>query len=225
MLRIFIGFDTRETVAYHVLAHSIQARASKPVSITPVDLRHIGGAYTRPLKEQSTAFTYTRFLVPWLCGFKGVALFMDCDMLVRTDLEQLFLRIDEDRDPLPAVWVVKHDYIPREGPKFLGQKQVAYPRKNWSSVMLFNNAKCKALTPHYVNTAPPADLHRFAWVKDWQIGSLDLSWNWLVGEYDKNPEAKILHFTRGGPWFSEFADCDHADEWWQEYETMKRLGD
>ena len=227
MLRIFIGFDTRETVAYHVLAHSIQARASRPISITPIDLRHLGGAYTRPLTQQSTAFTYSRFLVPWLCGFQGYALFMDCDMLVKADIHDLFraTSLPERSREHTAVWVCQHDYEPRPGPKFLGQPQVAYPRKNWSSVMLFNNIKCKALTPHYVNTAPPVDLHRFAWLKDSQIGPLPLEWGWLVGEYDKNPEAKILHYTRGGPWFSEFSDCDHADEWWQEYEQMKRLGD
>lgn len=223
-LRIFIGFDARETVAYHVLVHSIQARASRPISITPVDLRHLGGVYTRPHGQQSTAFTYSRFLVPWLCGFQGCALFMDCDMLVKADIWDLYRATStpEQARSETAVWVCPHDYTPRSGPKFLGEPQVAYPRKNWSSVMLFNAAKCRVLTPQYVNTAPPADLHRFAWLPAHeQIGTLSLEWNWLVGEYDKNPEAKILHYTRGGPWFPEFADCDHADEWWREYEDLR----
>lgn len=218
--RIFIGYDTRETVAFHVLVHSIQARISKPIAITPIDLRHLGGVYVRPLGSQSTAFTYSRFLVPWLCGFEGYSLFLDCDMLVKVDLMQLWSKAEGEA----AVWVCQHEYVPREGPKFLGEKQIAYPRKNWSSLMLFNNAKCRTLTPHYVNTASPSELHRFAWLEDRQIGSLPLEWNWLVGEYDKNPEAKVLHYTRGGPWFSEFAECDHADEWFREYEEMRKLG-
>lgn len=218
MLRIFIGFDARETVAYHVLAHSIQARASRPIAITPIDLRHLGGCYTRPHGQQSTAFTYSRFLVPWLCDFEGLALFMDCDMLVKADIHELVLGRMGDR----AVWICPHDYTPRADTKFLGEKQVAYPRKNWSSVMLFDNAKCRMLTPQYVNTARPADLHRFAWLPDEQIGTLPLTWNWLVGEYAKNPEAKILHYTLGGPWFPGLEDCDHSDEWWLEYEEMTR---
>lgn len=225
MLRIFIGFDPRETAAYHVLAHSLQARASKPLSITPIDLRHLVTEYTRPFGRQSTAFTYSRFLVPWLCEYEGWALFMDCDMLARADVHELtdpIIRARPDR-PTPAVWVCQHDYVPRTGPKFLGQPQVVYPRKNWSSVMLFNNQWCTQLTPEYVNTAPPEDLHRFRWTDD-PIGALPLAWNWLVGEYDKNSEAKLLHYTRGGPWNEEFAECDHSDEWWQEYEQMKRVG-
>ena len=108
--------------------------------------------------------------------------------------------------------------------KFLDQVQTVYPRKNWSSVMLMNGSRCKALTPGYVNSASGLELHRFNWLKDEEIGELALEWNWLVGEYSYDPNAKIVHFTRGGPYFEEFRSCDYADEWLAEFEAMKFVG-
>lgn len=220
-LRIFIGYDSREPIAYHVLAHSILRQASEPVTISPLVLPSLRWIYKRergPL--ESTEFTLTRFLVPFLSGYQGVSLYMDCDMLVRGDVLGLF------GTPYPrrAVWVVKHDYTPKTSVKFLDQPQTAYPRKNWSSLMVFDNALCRALTPLYVNTATPAELHRFAWLKDEEIGELSKEDNWLVGEYPANPKARILHYTLGGPWWPETKGCDHADEWLAEQAHMEGLG-
>ena len=111
--------------------------------------------------------------------------------------------------------------MPKTERKFLNQVQTKYVRKNWSSLMLFNNERCRALTPEYVNTASGLDLHRFAWIDDALIGSLPLEWNWLVGEYDYNPAAKIVHFTLGGPYFDEYRNCDYAEEWFAERRQMK----
>jgi hypothetical protein len=215
-VRIFIGYDRREPIAFHVLCSSLLRRASAPLSITPLcqDALRKQGVYTRErTASESTDFTLTRFLVPYLCGYQGRALFMDCDILCQTDI--CTLSPDGEAD----VWVAQHDYAPRSATKFLGQAQAPYPRKNWSSVMLFDNARCQALTPEYVNTATPAQLHRFEWAG--RIGELELDWNWLVGEYALNDYAKLLHYTNGGPWFDGYQACDHAKNWWMELQAMQ----
>ena len=219
MLNVYIGFDPKETVAYHVLAHSILRRSSIPVSIAPLMQSQLKGVYTRGRgPTESTEFSLTRFLVPSLSGYAGWSLFMDCDMLCRTDIAGLLDYTDRCADK--AVLVCRHDYTPKTDRKFLGQVQTKYPRKNWSSLMLFNNARCRALTPEYVNSASGLDLHRFNWTDDAQIGELPLEWNWLVGEYAKSPAAKILHFTLGGPYFDDYRECDYADEWRNESRLM-----
>jgi hypothetical protein len=221
MIRIFIGYDPREAVAFSVLAHSIHARASEPVSITPLMLSQLEGVLRRerhPL--QSSDFSFSRFLTPHLCGYEGWALFMDCDMLVQDDVARLWAL----RDERYAVQVVKHDHVPRETTKFLGQPQTAYEKKNWSSVMLFNNARCRALTLDYVNTATGLDLHRFRWLESEDlIGEIPHRWNHLVG-YDA-PEASVgnAHFTVGGPYFRQWRECEYADEWRAAREAMLRV--
>ncbi len=219
MFQIYIGYDPNETVAYHTLAHSILRRASIPVSIAPLMRAQLGGLYTRPRgPTESTEFSLTRFLVPMLSRYQGWSLFMDCDMLCRADIAGLAAYTERSGDK--AVLVCKHDYVPKTERKFLDHVQTKYPRKNWSSLMLFNNARCAALTPQYVNGASGLDLHRFAWTTDESIGELPREWNWLVGEYDHNPGAKIVHYTLGGPYFDEYRDCDHAEEWFSEARLM-----
>ncbi len=210
-LDIYIGYDSKEIVAYHVLCQSIIDKSSQPVRFTPINLRNIAGLFRRERNQlQSTEFSFSRFLVPYLSGYRGWSLFMDCDMLLRADIADLFTLAD-DRF---AAMVCKHDYVPKDEVKFLGQVQTKYEKKNWSSVVLFNNAKCKALTPDYVNKATGLELHQFKWLSgDENIGSLPLVWNWLVGEYDYNADAAIVHFTRGGPYFANYKSSDYADEW------------
>ncbi len=133
---------------------------------------------------------------------------MDCDMLVRSDISELFAHTDDDCD----VMVVKHKYDPKPGDKFLHQEQTSYSKKNWSSVMLFNNARCKTLSKHYVNRASGLSLHQFDWANN--VGSLPRSWNHLVGEYEANTDADIAHFTLGGPYYRESSNCEYANEWW-----------
>jgi len=220
VLHVHIGYDRREPVAYHVLAHSILRQASVPVSIAPVKRELLDGLYTRARgPTESTEFSLTRFLVPALSGFSGWSLFMDCDMLCRVDIAELAKTIDQHSDK--SVLVCKHDYVPKTERKFLNQVQTKYPRKHWSSLMTFNNEQCRALSPYYVNRATGLELHRFAWTEDRLIGELPLEWNWLVGEYAYRPDAKIVHYTLGGPWFEEYRDCDYAEEWREELKLAR----
>ncbi len=179
------------------------------------------GWYTRPIdKLASTEFTFTRFLIPELTNFEGWALFMDCDMILTTDIKELFDQADDKY----AVMCVQHDYTPKEGTKMDGQKQTIYPRKNWSSVMLFNCAHPSnaALTMDLVNNPEinGAYLHRFSWLKDEEIGELDHTWNYLVGVYDDLDVPKLIHYTEGGPWFENYRDCEFANLWKNELYDM-----
>ena len=216
--RIFIGFDSKEVVAYHVLAQSIIEHSSIPVMFSPIVLGHLEGLFTRERNPlQSTEFSFSRFMVPHLSGYEGWSLFMDCDMLARADIAELWTL----RDDRYAVMCIKHDYVPKVEQKFLGQVQTKYEKKNWSSVMLFNNAKCRALTPDYVNTATGLQLHQFKWLDgDEHVGELPVVWNYLVNEYDHRPDAKLVHFTDGGPYFDEYRNSDYADEWFGMRERM-----
>lgn len=220
-IRIFIGFDPRETVAWHVLCHSILARSSRPVSFTPLALHQLKGCFWRerdPL--QSTDFSFTRFLTPYLSGYEGWSLFMDCDMLVRTDIAELW----DLRDDRYAVMCVKHDHRPREEVKFLGAPQTPYGKKNWSSVMLFNNSRCRALDVPYVNTASGLELHQFKWLKDdAEIGNLPARWNHLVGYQAENPIAANVHYTLGGPYFDEYRSCEYSHDWQAERTALLRV--
>jgi hypothetical protein len=218
MIRVFIGYDPAETVAFAVLAHSIHARASEPVTITPVMLSQLRGVYRRAHDSlQSTQFSFSRFLTPWLAGYQGWAVFMDCDMLMRADIAELW----KLRDERYAVQVVKHVHVPKEDVKFLGAVQTKYEKKNWSSVMLMNCAKCRALTPDYVNAATGLELHQFKWLgDDALIGELPRGWNHLVGYDPPDPQAKLAHFTIGGPWFPEYVKSEFADEWFRERDAM-----
>jgi len=216
-LRIFIGYDPNETVAYHVLCHSILKRSSIPVQFTPVNKRNIK-VFTRDKEDGSTEFSFSRFLTPYLSDYIGHSLFMDCDMLVLCDIAELL----EYREFDKAVHVVKHDYTPKEGKKFLGNTQHVYPKKNWSSLMLFNNynAACKRLTPAAVNEETGKYLHQFEWCPEDRVGSLPKEYNHLVGEYDENPSAKIVHFTLGTPCFRGYENQEFAWAWFAEREDM-----
>ena len=211
VIPIFIGYDAREAIAFSVLTHSIHARASQPVSITPLILSELRATFTRERHAlQSTDFSFTRFLVPYLSGYTGWSLFMDCDMLMLADIGELWAL----RDDRFAVMVVKHDHRPRETHKFLGEPQTAYEKKNWSSVMLFNNARCAALTPEHVNHASGLNLHQFKWLDDdGLIGELPARWNHLVGYSAPRADAALVHYTLGGPYFEQYRDCEHAEAW------------
>ena len=211
VLDIYIGYDRHEVVAYHALCQSIIDTCSRPVRFTPLNLDSLKQYWAREfLPRQSTEFSISRFLTPWLSGYGGWSLFMDCDMIVRADLAELFALADDQF----AVMCCQHDYVPRDEIKFLDHAQTRYAKKNWSSVMLFNNTRCRALSPAHVQSASGLDLHQFRWLSsETEVGPLPLVWNWLVGEYPHNPDARIAHFTLGGPYFKAYADCDYADEW------------
>lgn len=221
-MKVFVGWDSREDIAYQVCKHSIVSRqpGAQVVPLKQHELREKGW-YTRPVdKLASTEFTFTRFLIPELTNFEGWALFMDCDMILTTDIKELFDQADDDY----AVMCVQHDYTPKEGVKMDGQKQTVYPRKNWSSVMLINcgHPSNKKLTQDLVNDLEinGAYLHRFSWLKDEEIGELDHTWNYLVGVYDDIDVPKLIHYTEGGPWFENYRDCEFHNLWKQELQAM-----
>jgi lipopolysaccharide biosynthesis glycosyltransferase len=215
MIRVFIGYEPSETIAFHVLAHSIYRHAKRPVSVAGVILRQL--PLLRPRDEkQSTEFAFSRFLVPYMCDYKGMSVFMDCDMLCRGDIAELVNAADWSK----PVSVVKHDYVPKAEAKFQGHEQTTYGRKNWSSVMVFNNALCTCLTPRYVDSVHGLELHQFGWLMDYAIGELPREWNHLVGEFDPNPDAKLVHYTIGGPWFAKYRFCEFAEEWFAERDLM-----
>ena len=215
-MRVFIGWDSIENDAYEVCVHTLLKHSSMPLDIVPLKQKQlrIRGLYTREETAVSTEFAFTRFLTPHLSDYSGWSLFIDCDFLFTKDVAELY----NMRDDQYALMCVKHDYVPKDSVKMDGQKQVAYPRKNWSSCILWNcgHESNQILTPQIVNSeyVSGAFLHRFQWLDDREIGELPLEWNWLEGEYDKpeNPPA-VIHYTNGGPWFEECQDVDYADLW------------
>ena len=224
MIKVFIGYDSHETVAFHVLAHSIHARASQPVAIMPLMLTQLEAVFHRPRNAlQSTEFSFSRFMVPYLSGYEGWSLFCDCDMLMLDDIAKLWAL----RDDRFAVQVVKHEHVPPEETKFLNQPQSKYAKKNWSSVMLFNNSKCKALTVDYANTATGLELHQFKWLgDDALIGEIPHRWNHLV-DYDPPApvsDLSLIHYTEGGPYFEAYKTCGYADLWFSERARMLAAG-
>jgi hypothetical protein len=225
VLRVFIGFDPVESVAWHTFAHSILRQSSRPVALVPVNVRNFGGIFTRERDtKQSNEFSFTRFLVPYLSDYQGLSVFFDCDMLLRCDIAELFSLAEQD--PHKAVHVVKHDYEPRDDIKYLDTVQYRYPRKNWSSVVVWNCAHPanRVVTPEYVNTQTGLTLHRFQWLKDEEIGELDVRWNWLVGEYDDPPaDVRNVHWTVGGPYFDEYREAHFANEWFDEHSRMDHV--
>ena len=215
--RIFIGYDPSQQIAYDVLKYSIEKHASEPVEIHAIDADKLTD-FNRPVDPlASTPFTYTRFLVPYLCNYEGVALFMDSDMLALGDISELF---HLPMDGL-ALRVRQHDYNPTDTVKMGGKTQTQYPRKNWSSLMLMNNPELTAWTKEAVETQSGAWLHRFEPIPDEKVG--DISEEWNVLDHMTGP-TKLLHYTSGGPWLPGCEDADHADLWHEyreEYESQK----
>lgn len=229
MIPIFIGYDPRERAATNVLIDSLVQHSSMPLAISPLVTPQLEaqGLYRRKRDpKQTTAFSFTRFLVPHLMGYEGWAIFIDCDMLCRGDVTALW----QQRDEQFAVQCVQHEHVPGETVKFLGEVQSAYPKKNWSSLMLFNCSRCTSLTVDYVNTATGLELHRFHWLEgDHAIGAIDSAWNHLVDVQDADGAegASLLHWTLGGPWFREQRTMGGllAAEWFGARDDAMRLWD
>ncbi len=221
MIRIFIGYDSEVVAPWHVLTHSILARATQPVCFVPLALNNLKDLMWRERNPlQSTEFSFSRFLTPHLSNYEGWTLFLDNDMLFLDDVAKLWAL----RDDRYAVMCVQHAHQPHETTKFLGAPQTAYGKKNWSSVMLFNNTKCRTLTPDYVNTATGLELHQFKWLADDSlIGELPHVWNHLVGYDEPNSHAANVHFTSGGPYFNEYVDCEYSTEWLEQRDEMLKV--
>lgn len=205
MIQIFNGYDKREAVGWHAFAQSV-IDTGEQVALIPLHGEQ---------RDGSTTFTYDRFLVPYYCGFTGWAIYADgADMLLRAPISELLAM----RDERMAVHVVQHDYRSKHERKYIGTDMESanadYPRKNWSSLILWNCASFlnRRLTPEFVASAPGSYLHRFSWLTDDRIGALPIEWNWL-DEYGPNDQAKLYHWTTGMPGFPHYADAPHADEW------------
>jgi hypothetical protein len=234
---IWIGYDSREPEAYQVLSYALLKQAKKPVVIHNIVLEDVvqRGLYDRPTKRDAdgklidlisrtddyngamaTEFAISRFLTPLLAR-EGLALFMDCDMLPRCDINEVFDLIEhrQAQGVDKALWCVQHDYKPKSGLKMDGQLQTYYGRKNWSSLMVFvcGHPANRALTLPLINNRPGRDLHAFCWLTDAMIGALPATYNHLVGDVEHDPSAKIPHFTNGGPWMKGYEDVPFAEEW------------
>lgn len=215
MIPVFVGYDTRESVAYHVFCQSIIDSTTVPVAFHPLSLKALKGQYTETHTDGSNAFIYSRFLVPYLIGYKGWAIFADGDMVCLGDIAELW----NLRDDKYAAMVVKHDYTTKHPQKYLGTSMQThnanYPRKNWSSVILWNcgHPSNAVLTPEYVMSSTGAALHRFQHLKDEEIGEICSTWNWLPQEMGENPEAKLLHFSIGVPGIDHYSQCEQAGHW------------
>jgi len=189
MIPIFIGYDPREAIAFHTCVNSITRHASQPVQIIPLALNLLN-EYDESHTDGSNHFIYSRFLVPHLMKYNGWAIFMDGDMIVRDDITKLWNMQDLTKD----VMVVKHDYKTCMETKYLGARNENYPRKNWSSVILWNcsNYPNRRLTPEYIQNSTGAHLHRFQWIDDERIGELPIEWNWLPDDDASTVSMELL---------------------------------
>jgi len=227
MLKVFIGYDSREDIAYQVCRESLARNSSiwldiKPIKIQDMRERNLYWRENDPLS--STEFSFTRFLTPYLAGYDGWALFCDCDFLFRRDISGLLGYADRTK----ACVLVKHDYRPAETVKMDNKPQHLYYRKNWSSFMLFNcgHEAIRELTPDVVNESTGMYLHQFEWLDDYLIGELPITYNYLEGWYTKHdePNPVAVHFTRGGPWFDQWKNVEYANEWLKVKEDLMIKG-
>ena len=209
-IKIVVGFDQREAIAYHTFSQSVLEKSSLPVIFLPLSINTLKG-YKETHNDKSNDFVYSRFLTPYLHNFEGWAIFADGDMVCQSDIKELW----DLRDETKALQVVMHDYKTKFNQKYLGNTNENYPRKNWSSLILWNcsHPKHKVLTPDFISSQTGKYLHRFSWLDDEDIGELPIDWNWLAIEYPNNPKAKIIHYTLGTPCFKDYRNTEMAVTW------------
>ena len=209
-INVFVGFDQLEAIAYHVFCQSVLEKSSLPVLFLPLSINTLKG-YKETHNDKSNDFVYSRFLTPYLHNFEGWAIFADGDMVCQSDIKELW----DLRDETKALQVVMHDYKTKFNQKYLGNTNENYPRKNWSSLILWNcsHPKHKVLTPDFISNQTGKYLHRFSWLDDEDIGELPIDWNWLAIEYPNNPKAKIIHYTLGTPCFKDYRNSEMAVTW------------
>lgn len=217
MQHVFFGHDERVEAGTTAFLRSAITHSRGALALTPITRGNM-----RDVKEGSNAFTFRRFLVPWMLGYRGWAVFVDgADMLCRADLGDLFDLIHYP----DAVRVVKHRYRTQHPRKYCGTAMECdnadYERKNWASMMLVNCAHFawRNVTPEFLEKANPLALLQLRFIPDEFIGSLPKVWNWLADEDGENPDAKILHWTSGSPGIKAYGNSPMAEEW---HESMKR---
>jgi len=218
-ITIVVGFDQRESVAYHTFTQSILEKSSLPVSFIPLAINTLKD-YEEKHIDKSNDFIYSRFLTPYLNNFQGWAIFADGDMICQADIKDLW----DLRDESKALLVVKHNYQTKSHHKYLGNINENYPRKNWSSLILWNcgHSKHQILTPDFIANQTGKFLHRFSWLDDTDIGELSPEWNWLAIEYPENKNAKLIHYTLGTPCFKDYRNSEMSEIW---HVTQKRILD
>jgi len=211
-LTLVVGFDQREAISYHTFCQSVLEKSSIPVRFIPLAENTLR-FYREKHRDISNRFVFSRFLTPYLLDFQGMAVFADGDMVCQADIAELADMFDTSK----AVQLVQHNYQTKSSKKYLNNININYPRKNWSSLVIFNCAhpSNRILTPAYIEERDGAHLHRFGWLLDEEIGALPAEWNWLATEYDDNPAAKIVHYTLGTPCFKDYRDADMAESWWE----------
>jgi lipopolysaccharide biosynthesis glycosyltransferase len=209
-INVVVGFDQKEAIAFHTFTQSVIEKSSLPVTFTPLAVNTLKD-YKEEHTDGSNAFIYSRFLTPYLNDFKGWAIFADGDMICKADIKELW----DLRDESKALLVVKHNYKTKASQKYLGNINENYPRKNWSSVVLWNcsHPSHKILTPDFIAKQTGKYLHRFSWLNDNDIGELPMEWNWLAIEYPINIKAKLIHFTLGTPCFMNYRNTEMANYW------------
>jgi len=214
---IVVGFDQREAVAYHTFTQSIIEKSTMPVRFLPLSINSLSN-YNERHNDGSNDFIYSRFLVPHLMNFKGWAIYADGDMICLEDIKKLW----NQRNNNYAVQVVKHDYQTKIEKKYFGNKNENYPRKNWSSLILWNceHEAHKILSPDFIEKQSGAFLHRFSWIKDEEIGSIDKEWNWLAMEYEEKESINLIHYTIGTPCFKEYENKSLSQHWKKSFLNM-----
>ncbi len=210
IIDLVVGFDEREAIAYHTFTQSVIDKSTVPVRFLPLNISSLTG-YTETHKDGSNDFIYSRFLVPYLMSFTGWAIYADGDMVCLDDIKKLW----DLRNEKYAIQVVKHNYKTKVKSKYWGNKNEDYPRKNWSSLILWNcnHSSHKILTPEFIKKQSGAFLHRFLWVKDTDIGELEKEWNWLAMEYPEKKDIKLIHYTIGTPCFQEYENTSLSSYW------------
>ena len=216
-ITLVVGFDQREAIAYHTFCQSIIDKTSLPVQFIPLASNSLF-FYNENHKDGSNDFIYSRFLTPFICNFDGFAIYADGDMVCNTDIAELAGLFDSTK----AVQLVKHDYITKRSVKYFGNKNFNYPRKNWSSLVIFNcqHPSNKILTPEYIQAHDGAFLHRFQWLQDDEIGELDIKWNYLAIEYQACSDAKLIHYTLGTPCLEDFKNSEMSESWHAAYKKV-----
>ena len=207
---IVVGFDQKESVAYHTFVQSVIENSTIPTRFMPLNIGSLTN-YKETHKDGSNDFIYSRFLVPYLMNFNGWAIYADGDMVCLEDIKKLW----DLRDDKFAVQVVKHDYKTKIKTKYWGNKNEDYPRKNWSSLILWNcnHQSHKRLTPEFIQKQTGAFLHRFSWIKDEEIGEVEKEWNWLAMEYEEKNDINLIHYTIGTPCFEEYQNKSLSSYW------------
>jgi lipopolysaccharide biosynthesis glycosyltransferase len=222
-INIYIGLDEPHLEAFDVCKYSILEKNKKyNINIHPINYNTVKEYNRKKDQYESTQFAFARFFAPYLSDFKGISIFLDGDFLLLESIDKLL----DLYNPEYALQCCQHDYKPKESVKMGGKIQAAWPRKNWSSLMIINNEhpKNKTLTPTTINNQSGAFLHRFKWLDDAEIGSLPLQWNWLVNWYTEPDDGYplALHYTEGGPWLKEFKNCEYSGLWKKTFDIVKK---